>query len=195
VTISANAHHPPSHLIYSIVSSDPFSNNLSGRLCYTCCIQRREVPQTFVSYPRHHENSFSCYSLLFFSVSFRFSSNFSIFYCHSSLFSYISVSYIPSIFLLFFYSPLSFLLLVTCQRIARQRLDKYPAIRARNRTNVYSSLLGNSQRANGLTRYLSRDLFSVWSALRNNRTVFSALSVPRLYNTSPGESRAFTSRS
>jgi hypothetical protein len=25
----------------------------------------------------------------------------------------------------------------------------------------------------------------VWSALRNNRTVFSALSMPRLYNTSP----------
>jgi hypothetical protein len=75
--------------------------------------------------------------------------------------------------------------IVTCQRIARQRLDKRPAIRARNeKTNVYSSLLGKSQRANGLARYLSRDLFSVWSALRNNRTVFSALSVPRLYNTS-----------
>jgi hypothetical protein len=28
-------------------------------------------------------------------------------------------------------------------------------------------------------------VFSVWSAPRNNRTVFSALSVPRLYNTSP----------
>jgi hypothetical protein len=42
---------------------------------------------------------------------------------------------------------------VTCQRIARQRLDKRPAIRARNsRTNVYSWLLANSQRANGLTR-------------------------------------------
>jgi hypothetical protein len=27
-------------------------------------------------------------------------------------------------------------------------------------------------------------MFSVWSALRKNRTVFSALSVPRLYNTS-----------
>jgi hypothetical protein len=43
--------------------------------------------------------------------------------------------------------------IVTCQRIASQRLDKHPAIRARkNRTNVYSSLLGNSQRANGLVR-------------------------------------------
>jgi hypothetical protein len=28
-------------------------------------------------------------------------------------------------------------------------------------------------------------VFSVWSALGNIRTVFSALSVPRLYNTSP----------
>jgi hypothetical protein len=47
-------------------------------------------------------------------------------------------------------------------------------IRARNnRTNFYSSLLGNSQRANGLARYLSRDLFSVWSAQRKNRAVFS----------------------
>jgi hypothetical protein len=43
--------------------------------------------------------------------------------------------------------------IVTCQGIARQRLDKHPAIRARNnRTNVYSSLLGNSQRTNGLAR-------------------------------------------
>jgi hypothetical protein len=41
--------------------------------------------------------------------------------------------------------------IVTCQRIARQRLDKHPAIRARNNImNVYSSLLGNSQRANEL---------------------------------------------
>jgi hypothetical protein len=41
--------------------------------------------------------------------------------------------------------------IVTCQRIARQRLDKHPVIRARNnRTDAYSSLLGNSQRANGL---------------------------------------------
>jgi hypothetical protein len=38
---------------------------------------------------------------------------------------------------------------VTCQRIAGQRLDKHPMIRARkNRANVYSSLLGNSQRGN-----------------------------------------------
>jgi hypothetical protein len=76
--------------------------------------------------------------------------------------------------------------IVTCQRMARQRLDKHPAKRARNdRTNVYTSLLGNSQVANGLARYLSRDLFSVWSALCNSRTVFSALSVPELYNKSP----------
>jgi hypothetical protein len=35
--------------------------------------------------------------------------------------------------------------IVTCQRIAWQRLEKYPAIRARNnRMNVHSSLLGNS---------------------------------------------------
>jgi hypothetical protein len=40
---------------------------------------------------------------------------------------------------------------VIYQRIARQRLDKYPEIRASNyRTNDYSSLLGNSHRANGL---------------------------------------------
>jgi hypothetical protein len=72
------------------------------------------------------------------------------------------------------------------QSITRQWLDKHLAIPVRkNRTNVYSSLLGNSQRANGLARYLSRDLFSVWSALRDNKAVFSALSVPRLYNTSP----------
>jgi hypothetical protein len=51
---------------------------------------------------------------------------------------------------------------VTCQRIARQRLNKHPAIRARNnRTNVYSSLLGNSQRANELAGKESRDVFSV----------------------------------
>jgi hypothetical protein len=43
--------------------------------------------------------------------------------------------------------------IATCQRIARQRLNKHPAIRARNnRMNVYSSLLGNSQRANGVAR-------------------------------------------
>jgi hypothetical protein len=63
---------------------------------------------------------------------------------------------------------------VTCQRIARQRLDKHPAIRAlNNRTNVYSSLLGNSQRANGLARYLSCDLFSVSAlcAVLSNKTV------------------------
>jgi hypothetical protein len=76
--------------------------------------------------------------------------------------------------------------IVTCQCIAEQQLDKHPAIDARNnRTNVYSSLLSNSQRANGLVRQLSHDLFSMWSALHNNRTVFSALFVPWLYNTSP----------
>jgi hypothetical protein len=43
--------------------------------------------------------------------------------------------------------------IVICQCIARQRLDKHPAIRARNnKTNVYSSLLDNSQRANGVAR-------------------------------------------
>jgi hypothetical protein len=43
--------------------------------------------------------------------------------------------------------------IVTCQRIARQRLKKHPALRARNnRTNVCTSLLGNSQRANELER-------------------------------------------
>jgi hypothetical protein len=32
-------------------------------------------------------------------------------------------------------------------------------------------------------------VFSVWSALRNSRTAFSALSVPRLYNASPLEAK------
>jgi hypothetical protein len=69
---------------------------------------------------------------------------------------------------------------VTCQRIDRKRLDTHPAIRARNnRTNVYSSLLGINQRSNGLARQLSCDLFPMWSALRDNRTVFCAWSVPR----------------
>jgi hypothetical protein len=41
--------------------------------------------------------------------------------------------------------------IATFQSIARHWLDKHPAIHARNnRTNVYCSLLGNSQRANGL---------------------------------------------
>jgi hypothetical protein len=74
---------------------------------------------------------------------------------------------------------------VTCQHIARQWLEKHPAICTHsNRMNVYSSLLGKSQLANGLARQLSRDLFSMWSALCSNRTVFSALSVLRLYKTS-----------
>jgi hypothetical protein len=57
-----------------------------------------------------------------------------------------------------------------CQSIDRQRLDKHPAICARNNgTNVYSSLLGNSQLADGLARELSRDLFWMLSAPRSNR--------------------------
>jgi hypothetical protein len=56
------------------------------------------------------------------------------------------------------------LCIMTCQRIATQRLDRHPAIRSgNNRTNVYISLLGNSQRTNGLARELSRDWFSVGS--------------------------------
>jgi hypothetical protein len=63
---------------------------------------------------------------------------------------------------------------VTHQCIARQRLDKHPMTNARNNsTNVCSSLLGNSQLANELTRWVSRNLFSVWPALSNNSTVFS----------------------
>jgi hypothetical protein len=64
---------------------------------------------------------------------------------------------------------------VKCQLIVKQRLDKHPAIGARNnRTNVYSSLSGKSQSANGQARYLACDLFSVWSApcsVLSNRTV------------------------
>jgi hypothetical protein len=78
--------------------------------------------------------------------------------------------------------------IVTCQRIATQRLDKHPEIRAHNnRTNVHSSLLENSQRTNGLARELSRDLFSVWSApcqVLSNRTInTSTISV--LYGVRP----------
>jgi hypothetical protein len=44
---------------------------------------------------------------------------------------------------------------VTCQRIVGQRLGKHPAIRRRNnRTNIYNSLLGNSQRASELAGVL-----------------------------------------
>jgi hypothetical protein len=58
--------------------------------------------------------------------------------------------------------PVAYCRIVACQSIATQRLDKHPAIRARNsRTNVYVSLQRNSQRANGLATKLSRDLFSV----------------------------------
>jgi hypothetical protein len=43
------------------------------------------------------------------------------------------------------------LYIVTCQRFARQRLDKHPVVRARNnKTNVYSFLLGNSHFASEL---------------------------------------------
>jgi hypothetical protein len=71
---------------------------------------------------------------------------------------------------------------MTCQCIAKQRLNKHPAICARNnRTNVYSKSARQWTSEIAITRLL----FSVWSALRNSRTVFSALSVPRLYNTSP----------
>jgi hypothetical protein len=63
-------------------------------------------------------------------------------------------------------------------------------------TGLCNPLLDNSsvstlpRRRNDVTlkRYLATKwlVFSVWSA-RNSRTVFSVLSVPRLYNTSPGE--------
>jgi hypothetical protein len=62
-------------------------------------------------------------------------------------------------------------------------------------TGLCSTLLGNSsvntlpRRHNDVTTQqclgITWLVFSVWSALRNNRTVFSALSVPRLYNASP----------
>jgi hypothetical protein len=67
---------------------------------------------------------------------------------------------------------------VTCQHTARQRLHKHPTIRARNsRTNVYSSLLGNSQRASELAGLRSRDLCFLCDLRHvNSRTVFSALS-------------------
>jgi hypothetical protein len=42
---------------------------------------------------------------------------------------------------------------ISTQRIARQRLEKHPAKRTRNkRTNVFISLLDNSQHANELVR-------------------------------------------
>jgi hypothetical protein len=62
--------------------------------------------------------------------------------------------------------------IVTYLRIARQRLDKHPAICAHvNKTNVYSSLLGNSKRANRLQDSYHMTCF-MWSALSNNRTIF-----------------------
>jgi hypothetical protein len=85
---------------------------------------------------------------------------------------------------LYYRSILSELLLaivyiVTCQRAARQRLDKHPVICARdNRTNVYSSLLGNSVAVYWRDGYHVTS-FSVWSALRNNGTVLCSCSMPR----------------
>jgi hypothetical protein len=73
--------------------------------------------------------------------------------------------------------PVHYSFIKKCQRTARQRLDTHPATNARNtKTNVYSSLLGNSRRANGLTRYLSRDLFPMLSApcpVLSNRIVMT----------------------
>jgi hypothetical protein len=57
------------------------------------------------------------------------------------------------------------------QRVARQQLCKDGPLR-NNRMNIYSSLLDDSQRANGLTRSVSRDFFSVVYAIQH-RTVFS----------------------
>jgi hypothetical protein len=61
-------------------------------------------------------------------------------------------NFIPSHHIVWLYSS-SLLHIVTCQRNAGQQLDEHPTTRARNnRKNVYSSLLGNSERANGLSR-------------------------------------------
>jgi hypothetical protein len=45
----------------------------------------------------------------------------------------------------------------------------------------YSSLLGSTT----ILATVGEGSFSVWSAPRNSRTVFSVLSVPSLYNASP----------
>jgi hypothetical protein len=65
------------------------------------------------------------------------------------------------------------------QHVARQQLGKHGPLRS-NKMNVYSSLLGDSQRANVLTRWISHDLFYVWSTLRKNRTVFSVRGLCKL---------------
>jgi hypothetical protein len=56
--------------------------------------------------------------------------------------------------------------------LQRQILGRQSLVKSR--TNVYSSFLGNNQRANGLARQLSHNLFSMWSApcaMLSNRTV------------------------
>jgi hypothetical protein len=65
-----------------------------------------------------------------------------------------SISFLPTRNNVFYnLNTVKMINIVTCQRTARQRLDIHPAICARNNgTNVYSSLLENSQRANGLAR-------------------------------------------
>jgi hypothetical protein len=73
-------------------------------------------------------------------------------------------------------------------------VTKYPRIQilgkqsvarsSNNRTNVYSSLLDNSQSANGLARQLSRDLFSMWSApcpMLSNRTANTSIIIGIFY--------------
>jgi hypothetical protein len=76
--------------------------------------------------------------------------------CNPFFSQFLSFTLLPHV--LFFFSLDNHT--VTCQRIVRQRLDKHPAIRAsNNRTNVYSSLLDNSQRANELAGLSSRDLW------------------------------------
>jgi hypothetical protein len=68
----------------------------------------------------------------------------------------------------------------------RQILGKQSVARPRNnRTNAYSSFLRNNQRANGLARYLLRDLFSVWSApcpVLSNRIVNTSTIIGVFYD-------------
>jgi hypothetical protein len=69
---------------------------------------------------------------------------------------------------------------------------------------LWNPLLGNcsvntlQRRRNDVTSQqclvITWILFSVWSALRNSGNVFSALSVPRLYNTSPLAAKKKTNR-
>jgi hypothetical protein len=58
----------------------------------------------------------------------------------------------------------------------------------------YSSLLGNSQRANKLAGSDHVTCVSVWSAQRKSRTVFSVWSAPRLYNKIPRITEAVESQ-